>query len=130
MKKKKKKSKDDRQERKTMSLILIEDVCYERYDIIIQFLKCLYYSDKIHNLFQADILFEDYDEGFLNALSTLAKRSKRPLIFAVNDINYPHLAKYRNNLILRFEYPSRSQISKCDAIIYLCNSAVSSTFLN
>ncbi len=67
----------------------------------------------IRDWLQADILFEKYDEGFLSALSSLTSQSKRPLIFTMNNINYPHLAKYNHprNLILKFAYPSRSLLS-------------------
>ncbi|XP_065211240.1 ATPase family AAA domain-containing protein 5 isoform X2 [Planococcus citri] len=93
-KKKKKKEKESKKDRKTMSLILIED---------------------------ADILFENHDEGFLSALNSLTSLSKRPLIFTVNNLNYPHLHKYNNaqNLILRFNYPSRASINAWLKVIAL-----------
>lgn len=63
---------------------------------------------------QADTLFENYDDGFLTALSSLTLHSKRPFIFTVNNLNYPHLVKYTKNqtLVLTFAYPTVSLLSK------------------
>ncbi|XP_075225677.1 enhanced level of genomic instability 1 isoform X2 [Lycorma delicatula] len=56
----------------------------------------------------ADLLFNDKDEGFIPAIATLASSSKRPLVLIVNDMKPPHLAKLfdPSQLKLNFSRPS------------------------
>lgn len=45
----------------------------------------------------ADIVFEDIDDGFVNSLQQLINISKRPVIMTSNSRNCPHLLKYIQN---------------------------------
>ncbi|XP_073968477.1 ATPase family AAA domain-containing protein 5-like isoform X2 [Rhodnius prolixus] len=40
-----------------------------------------------------DVIFLDYDEGFLSTIVNLAASSKRPIIFTINEFNHKYLAK-------------------------------------
>ncbi|XP_050522586.1 uncharacterized protein LOC126895119 isoform X2 [Daktulosphaira vitifoliae] len=74
----------------------------------------------------ADIIFENYDDGFISALSTLGTDSKRPLILVINDPFSNHLLKFfnSNELILFFEYPTRDYLKCLLHLIALNEGAV------
>lgn len=63
---------------------------------------------------QADIFFDNYDDGFLSAISTLAADSKRPLVLTVNDPYNNQLLKFflSNEMILNFTCPPRENLCK------------------
>lgn len=56
----------------------------------------------------ADIVFEEYDEGFYSAVSSLVQTSKRPFIFVTNDPTCSHLDNFRTQqcLVLEMNRPS------------------------
>jgi len=63
---------------------------------------------------QADIFFDNYDDGFLSAISTLATDSKRPLILTANDPFSNHLLKFflSNRITLNFIRPPKEHLGK------------------
>lgn len=63
---------------------------------------------------QADILFENYDDGYLSAISTLITDSKRPLILTANDHLSDHLLKFvvSSKMILNFVHPPKQHLSE------------------
>lgn len=63
---------------------------------------------------QADLLFTDTDEGFMQALSSLAASAKRPLILVTNQESNPHLDRFHSNrpLVLTFCRPKPSKVGK------------------
>lgn len=63
---------------------------------------------------QADIFFDNYDDGFLSAISTLATDSKRPLVLTANDPYNDHLLKFllSNKITLNFTYPPKEHLCK------------------
>lgn len=67
-----------------------------------------------YNNIQADIFFENYDDGFLSAISTLATDSKRPLVLTANDPFSNHLMKFilSNEKTLNFIHPPKEHLSK------------------
>ncbi|XP_047110864.1 ATPase family AAA domain-containing protein 5 isoform X1 [Schistocerca piceifrons] len=73
---------NERSMKKEMSLILVEEV---------------------------DIVFDDYDEGFVSALSTLVTTSKRPVIFTATDENCLQVTRLVDkHLVLKYDIvPSR-----------------------
>ncbi|XP_063232870.1 uncharacterized protein LOC134536819 isoform X2 [Bacillus rossius redtenbacheri] len=55
----------------------------------------------------ADLVFEDQDDGFLSALSLLLSSSKRPVILTTSDPSCPHLSKWMQQYsVLQFAPPS------------------------
>ncbi|XP_060876049.1 enhanced level of genomic instability 1 [Metopolophium dirhodum] len=60
----------------------------------------------------ADIFFENHDDGFLAAISTLATDSKRPLILTANDPFSNHLLKFfLSNETLHFIHPPKEDLN-------------------
>ncbi|XP_027838842.2 enhanced level of genomic instability 1 [Aphis gossypii] len=61
----------------------------------------------------ADILFENHDDGFLSAISTLASDSKRPLVLTANDPFSNHLLKFflSNEITLHFIQPPKEHLN-------------------
>ncbi|GLH06298.1 Replication factor C subunit 1 [Gryllus bimaculatus] len=61
-----------------------------------------------------DVVFEEEDEGFVSALSTLVIGSKRPVVLVTSDSSCPHLPRFmENSLVLEFRHPPSKMISKC-----------------
>lgn len=61
----------------------------------------------------ADIFFENYDDGFLAAISTLATDSKRPLVLTANDPFSNNLLKFflSNERTLNFIHPPKEHLN-------------------
>ncbi|XP_060852289.1 uncharacterized protein LOC132930431 [Rhopalosiphum padi] len=61
----------------------------------------------------ADILFENHDDGFLSAISTLATDSKRPLVLTANDPFSNHMLKFclSNEITLNFIHPPKEHLN-------------------
>ncbi|KAL0271266.1 UNVERIFIED_CONTAM: hypothetical protein PYX00_008410 [Menopon gallinae] len=99
-KKKNRKKAEGKQSSSKISLILIED---------------------------ADIFFEDHDEGFASALSTLVHSSKRPFVFLSNEPHFGYLErlKLQQPLLLRMSRPSvRNSCAVLEAIAAIEGVAV------
>lgn len=60
----------------------------------------------------ADIVFEDHDEGFVAAISSLVQSSKRPVIFLASDAKCSHLDRFRTPQCLELEM-FRPNLSSC-----------------
>ncbi|KAK7871691.1 hypothetical protein R5R35_009051 [Gryllus longicercus] len=59
-----------------------------------------------------DVVFEEEDEGFVSALSTLVIGSKRPVVLVTSDSSCPHLPRFmENSLVLEFRHPPSKMIS-------------------
>lgn len=72
-------------------------------------------SQSIILIEDADILFTDYDEGFVAALTSLVATSKRPLILVANAERVTHLSKLirsPSSLVLMFQTPLYAEIGK------------------
>lgn len=72
-------------------------------------------SQSIILIEDADILFTDYDEGFVAALTSLVATSKRPLILVANAERVTHLSKLMrspSSLVLMFQTPLYAEIGK------------------
>lgn len=63
---------------------------------------------------QADIFFDNYDDGFLSAISTLATDSKRPLVLTANDPFNNQLLKFilSNEMTFNFVHPPKEHLSE------------------
>ncbi|XP_050435086.1 uncharacterized protein LOC126842239 [Adelges cooleyi] len=74
----------------------------------------------------ADIFFDNYDDGFLSAISTLGRDSKRPLILVVNDPFSNHLTKFffSNEITLSFDYPPKKHLKGLLHLIALTEGAI------
>ncbi|VVC37805.1 Hypothetical protein CINCED_3A009021 [Cinara cedri] len=61
----------------------------------------------------ADILFENHDDGYLSAISTLATDSKRPFILTANDSFSNNLLKFfvSSKMVLNFVYPPKQHLN-------------------
>ncbi|KAL5290756.1 ATAD5 family protein [Megaselia abdita] len=67
----------------------------------------------------ADIIFENYDAGFVDAIYTLASSSKRPLIIVAEDPNCPHLQRLIKQNSIVFNPPNPLSISKFLSVLAL-----------
>lgn len=67
----------------------------------------------------ADIVFDNCDAGFIDAIYTLASTSKRPLIIVAEDLNCPHLQRLIKQNMIVFNPPNPLSISKFLAVLAL-----------
>ncbi|KAH8302501.1 hypothetical protein KR044_007501 [Drosophila immigrans] len=67
----------------------------------------------------ADILFENTDAGFTDAIYTLAASSKRPVIIVATDANCAHLQRLMQQNTIRFHSPNALNISRFLAVLAL-----------
>ncbi|KAL7733559.1 hypothetical protein ACLKA6_005028 [Drosophila palustris] len=67
----------------------------------------------------ADILFENTDAGFTDAIYTLAASSKRPVIIVATDPNCPHLQRLMQQNTINFQAPNALNISRFLAVLAL-----------
>lgn len=67
----------------------------------------------------ADIIFDNHDAGFVDAIYTLASTSKRPLIIIAEDINCPHLQRLIKQNSIVFNPPNPISISKFLSVLAL-----------
>ncbi|XP_039486082.1 ATPase family AAA domain-containing protein 5 isoform X2 [Drosophila santomea] len=67
----------------------------------------------------ADILFDNMDAGFTDAIYTLAASSKRPVIVVATDPNCPHLQRLMQQNIIHFQAPNALNISRFLAVLSL-----------
>lgn len=67
----------------------------------------------------ADILFENTDAGFTDAIYTLAASSKRPVIIVATDPNCPHLQRLMQQNTIQFQAPNALNISRFLAVLAL-----------
>ncbi|XP_030385819.1 uncharacterized protein LOC115632715 isoform X2 [Scaptodrosophila lebanonensis] len=67
----------------------------------------------------ADILFENTDAGFTDAIYTLAASSKRPVIVVASDPNCAHLQRLMQQNTVEFHAPNVINISKYLAVLAL-----------
>ncbi|XP_034111363.1 enhanced level of genomic instability 1 isoform X1 [Drosophila albomicans] len=67
----------------------------------------------------ADILFENTDAGFTDAIYTLAASSKRPVIIVATDENCAHLQRLMQQNTIRFHSPNALNISRFLAVLAL-----------
>ncbi|KAH8365486.1 hypothetical protein KR093_001268 [Drosophila rubida] len=67
----------------------------------------------------ADILFENTDAGFTDAIYTLAASSKRPVIIVATDPNCAHLQRLMQQNTIRFHAPNALNISRFLAVLAL-----------
>lgn len=69
----------------------------------------------------ADIVFDDQDEGFISALNTLIVSSKRPIVVTTSNPNCTHLQKLiSQHRVLEFRYISERQIIPWLELLCLC----------
>jgi hypothetical protein len=65
------------------------------------------------SLVQVDVVYDDQDEGFLSAVTSLVASSKRPVVLVTNDLHCPHLSRFMDlHLVLKFRAPSSVSMSK------------------
>jgi len=50
---------------------------------------------------EADIVFEEEDEGFSYGLQSLINTAKRPVILLTNDMTVPHLQRFKTSQTLQ-----------------------------
>ncbi|XP_034482896.1 ATPase family AAA domain-containing protein 5 [Drosophila innubila] len=67
----------------------------------------------------ADILFENTDAGFTDAIYTLAASSKRPVIIVATDPNCSHLQRLMQQNTIHFQSPNALNISRFLAVLAL-----------
>ncbi|XP_055387137.1 enhanced level of genomic instability 1 [Condylostylus longicornis] len=67
----------------------------------------------------ADILFENHDQGFVDAIYQLVGISKRPVVILANDKNCQHLQRLINQNYIEFTKPHSVNISKFLTILSL-----------
>lgn len=67
----------------------------------------------------ADVIFEQHDAGFVDALYTLASTSKRPVIIMATNPNCQHLQRLINQNAIRFTPPNVLNISKFLSVLSL-----------
>uniref|UniRef100_A0ABK9MUB0 ATPase family AAA domain-containing protein 5 n=1 Tax=Glossina morsitans morsitans TaxID=37546 RepID=A0ABK9MUB0_GLOMM len=67
----------------------------------------------------ADVVFEQTDSGFTDAIYTLAASSKRPVIIIASDPNCAHLQKLMQQNTIHFKPPNVLNITKFLAILSL-----------
>ncbi|XP_017081070.1 ATPase family AAA domain-containing protein 5 [Drosophila eugracilis] len=67
----------------------------------------------------ADILFDNMDAGFTDAIYTLAASSKRPVIVVATDPNCAHLQRLMQQNIIHFQPPNALNISRFLAVLSL-----------
>ncbi|XP_070071377.1 enhanced level of genomic instability 1 isoform X2 [Drosophila takahashii] len=67
----------------------------------------------------ADILFDNLDAGFTDAIYTLAASSKRPVIVVATDPNCPHLQRLMQQNVVHFQAPNALNISRFLAVLSL-----------
>ncbi|XP_017127802.1 ATPase family AAA domain-containing protein 5 isoform X1 [Drosophila elegans] len=67
----------------------------------------------------ADILFENMDAGFTDAIYTLAASSKRPVIVVATDPNCAHLQRLMQQNSIHFQAPNALNISRFLAVLSL-----------
>ncbi|EDV95701.1 uncharacterized protein LOC6557943 [Drosophila grimshawi] len=67
----------------------------------------------------ADILFENTDAGFTDAIYTLAASSKRPVIIVATDPNCAHLQRLVQQNKINFQSPNALNISRFLAVLAL-----------
>jgi len=67
----------------------------------------------------ADILFDNLDAGFTDAIYTLAASSKRPVIVVATDPNCAHLQRLMQQNIIHFQAPNALNISRFLAVLSL-----------
>lgn len=59
-------------------------------------------------------MFENHDDGYISAISTLVTDSKRPLILIANDPFSDNLLKFvvTSKMVLNFVYPPKQYLSE------------------
>lgn len=67
----------------------------------------------------ADIVFENMDAGFTDAIYTLAASSKRPVIIVATDPNSAHLQRLMQQNTIHFQSPNALNISRFLAVLAL-----------
>lgn len=67
----------------------------------------------------ADILFDNLDAGFTDAIYTLAASSKRPVIVVATDPNCAHLQRLMQQNVVHFQPPNALNISRFLAVLSL-----------
>ncbi|KAH8257339.1 hypothetical protein KR038_007431 [Drosophila bunnanda] len=67
----------------------------------------------------ADILFDNMDAGFTDAIYTLAASSKRPVIVVATDPNSAHLQRLMQQNQIHFQSPNALNISRFLAVLSL-----------
>ncbi|KAH8364813.1 hypothetical protein KR084_012089 [Drosophila pseudotakahashii] len=67
----------------------------------------------------ADILFDNMDAGFTDAIYTLAASSKRPVIVVATDPNCAHLQRLMQQNVVHFQAPNALNISRFLAVLSL-----------
>ncbi|XP_068148368.1 enhanced level of genomic instability 1 isoform X1 [Drosophila tropicalis] len=67
----------------------------------------------------ADIVFEQHDAGFTDAIYTLANSSKRPVIVVATNPNCPHLQRLMQQNCIHFHAPNALNISRFLAVLSL-----------
>ncbi|KAH8295694.1 hypothetical protein KR018_004061 [Drosophila ironensis] len=67
----------------------------------------------------ADILFDNMDSGFTEAIYTLAASSKRPVIVVATDPNCAHLQRLMQQNQIHFQSPNALNISRFLAVLAL-----------
>ncbi|BFF99776.1 ATPase family AAA domain-containing protein 5 [Drosophila madeirensis] len=67
----------------------------------------------------ADILFDNMDAGFTDAIYTLAASSKRPVVVVASDPNCAHLQRLMQQNQIHFQAPNALNISRFLAVLAL-----------
>ncbi|XP_022215326.2 ATPase family AAA domain-containing protein 5 isoform X2 [Drosophila obscura] len=67
----------------------------------------------------ADILFDNMDAGFTDAIYTLAASSKRPVVVVASDPNCSHLQRMMQQNQIHFQAPNALNISRFLAVLAL-----------
>ncbi|XP_032587822.2 ATPase family AAA domain-containing protein 5 isoform X2 [Drosophila mojavensis] len=67
----------------------------------------------------ADIVFDNIDAGFTDAIYTLAASSKRPVIIVASDPNCAHLQRLMQQNTIKFQAPNALNISRFLAVLAL-----------
>ncbi|XP_064541637.1 enhanced level of genomic instability 1 [Drosophila montana] len=67
----------------------------------------------------ADIVFDNIDAGFTDAIYTLAASSKRPVIIVATDPNCAHLQRLMQQNTIKFQAPNALNISRFLAVLSL-----------
>ncbi|XP_023172348.2 ATPase family AAA domain-containing protein 5 isoform X2 [Drosophila hydei] len=67
----------------------------------------------------ADIVFDNIDAGFTDAIYTLAASSKRPVIIVATDPNCAHLQRLMQQNMIKFQAPNALNISRFLAVLAL-----------
>lgn len=67
----------------------------------------------------ADIVFDNMDAGFTDAIYTLAASSKRPVIIVATDANCVHLQRLMQQNMIHFQSPNALNISRFLAVLAL-----------